>query len=206
MSRRRTLKTLGGGAALALSGCVGTRWWEDEDDTSSELSGQSETDTTDANEQDTDPGDNSNESGQEDATDDSGESKSRDRNNEESQQKPTEEETDINRDQYDQQEVSDTKARSVDDIEIDADSQIINDGSATVTGTVTNISETSIEVVDLEVVFYDTDDEYLSAQLVTITDLGAGESEQFEAGIAPDGARGQPKRVEINPDVYDRTD
>lgn len=207
-SRRYLLARFSGGLVALLSGCVGTRWWEDSEsdgpDGGTEGRDHSENESGDfstANERN-----QTNEEQSADEEENLSENNEGNEDKEESSQKPTDEETEIDRDEYEDQEVSDTEARSRDDIEIDADSQIAADGSATVTGTVTNVSDTSIDVVDLAIVFYGADDEYLSAQLVTIRDLGVDESEQFEAGITPDGAHGQPERVEITPDVYDRAD
>lgn len=201
-SRRYLLARFSGGLVALLSGCVGTRWWEDSESDGSDGG----TEGRDNSENESGDSSTANERNQTNEGQSADEEKNLSEDSEESSQKPTDEETEIDRDEYEDQEVSDTEARSRDDIEIDVDSQIAADGSATVTGTVTNVSDTSIDVVDLEIVFYGADDEYLSAQLVTIRNLGVDKSEQFDAGIAPDGAHGQPKRVEITPDVYDRAD
>lgn len=74
------------------------------------------------------------------------------------------------------------------------------------TGTVTNVSEEPIDVVDLEVSFYDESGSYLTADLVSITNLDPSKSESFEITITPDQAHGEPDHVDIQPTVYDRSD
>lgn len=210
VSRRRFLKVLAGSSGLAASaGCVGTRWWEDEQDgeeqTGSESSdaGGDETDRTDpaADENGPSPEREDDES----STEDEGEStQEHHTDDEERQHEPDEEDLEVDEDEYEDHGTSETEQRSPDDIEIDAEADLEDSGAARVAGTVTNTSETPIDVVDLEITFSDADGGYLTADLVSVHDLGAGESDSFESTITPDQARGQPGHVDIEPTVYDQ--
>lgn len=212
VSRRRLLASLGNtGILISTSGCVSTRWWEDEQSEGEEA--DSEPPNSDGDEMDrTDPAADENEpsSEQEDnesSTEDDGASTQEHQSNEEERQhKPDAEDLEVNEDEYDDHGTSETEERSPADITIEATAQLEKSGGATVRGTVTNVSDEPIDVVDLEVIFYDVSGSYLTADLVSITTLSANKSESFEVVITPDQARGEPDHVDIQPIVYDRSD
>lgn len=199
------------GILISTSGCVGTRWWEDEQSRGEET--DSEPPDSDGDETDrTDPAADENEpsSEQEDdesSTEDNGESTREHQSNEEERQhKPDEEDLEVNEDEYEDHGISETEERSPDDITIEATAQLEKSGGATVRGTVTNVSDKSIDVVDLEIIFYDVSGSYLTADLVSLTNLDPSTGEPFEVVITPDQARGEPDHVDIQPTVYDRGD
>ncbi|WP_245998668.1 FxLYD domain-containing protein, partial [Halalkalicoccus subterraneus] len=98
-----------------------------------------------------------------------------------------------------------TTARDPSAVEITADAQQASDGSLRVSGTVTNVSDQAIDVVDIELVFYGTSDEYLSATLVTVRDLEPSESREFETQPTTGTIEGDLERIDVNRTVYDVT-
>ncbi|KYH23875.1 hypothetical protein HAPAU_39540 [Halalkalicoccus paucihalophilus] len=206
ISRRQFAKFLGSiGTLVSLSGCIGTRWWEDDNDegrptgrtdTESEKNTSSEgpADTSNASEHDTD-----------DKRKNASETTSED--NTERQQYPDENATQINRNEYNETYGEyETTARDPSAVEITADAQQPTDGSLLVSGTVVNVSDRAVDVVDIELVFYGTNDAYLSATLVTVRDLESGESREFETRPTTGTIEGNIERIEANRTVYDVTD
>lgn len=206
MSRRQFTKCLGStGTLIALSGCIGTRWWEDDDDEKRPASGpdtESEENTASEGTADTD---NTNERNTDNEQKNANETTSEDTT--ERQQHPDENATEINRDAYDENYGAyETTARDPGAVEITADAQQAPDGTLLVSGTVTNVSDRAIDVVDIELVFYGTNDEYLSATLITVHDLESDESREFETQLTTGTIGGTPARIEINRRVYDVID
>ncbi|MCL7418911.1 MAG: FxLYD domain-containing protein, partial [Halalkalicoccus sp.] len=205
-SRRHFAKLLGSlGTLVFLSGCVGTRWWEDEDnekpptggaDTGSQENATSEGTATTNTTSEHDTGNertNASETNSEDNT--------------ERQQHPDENATEINRDEYDENYGEhETTARDPSEVEITADAQQAPNGSLLVSGTVTNVSDRAVDVVDIELIFYGVDDAYLSATLVTVRDLESAESREFETQPTTGTIEGNLERIEVNRTVYDVTD
>lgn len=207
VSRRQFLSGfVSSSVVVSSAGCVGTRWWEDENDTR---------ESTDSEESDDEPAPDagsstdaaSDETSEEESTETASDNESeQSADSEDRQHEPDEEDLEVDEDKYEDHGTSETEQRSTADIEIDADADLENNGGARVSGTVTNVSETSIDVVDLEFTFYDAGGNYLTADLVSVRDLEAGDSESFESTITPDQARGQPDYINIEPTVYDRAD
>jgi cytoskeletal protein RodZ len=206
ISRRHFAKLLGSmGTLISLSGCIGTRWWEDDtkedsptgstdsgsqENTSSE--GPADTDDTSEGNTNTERK-NASETASEDKTD--------------RQQHPDENATEINRDEYNETYGEyETTARDPSTVEITADAQQATDGSLLVSGTAMNVSDQAIDVVDIELVFYGTDDAYLSATLVTVRDLEPAESREFETQPNTGIIEGAVERIEANRTVYDVTE
>lgn len=205
ISRRQFVKLLGSSSTLvSLSGCIGTRWWEDDDDEKRPASGpdtgseesvtpERATDTDNTNERDTD-------NERKNASDTTSE------DNAERQRHPDENATEINRDTYDENYGAyETTARDPSAVEITADAQQASTGLLLVSGTVTNVSGRAIDVVDIELVFYGTDDEYLSATLITVRNLEPAERREFETELTTGTIGGTPARIELNRRVYDVT-
>lgn len=196
ISRRQFAKLLGCTSTLvSLSGCIGTRWWEDDDDEKRPTGG---TDTG-SRENATPEGDTD--------TDNTSERDTDSENQTDRQQQPDENATQINRDEYDENYSEyETTARDPSGVKITVDAQQVSTGSLLVSGTVTNVSDQTIDVVDIEFVFYGTDDEYLSATLVTLRDLEPSDSHEFETQPTTGTIEGDLERIDVNRTVYDVTD
>ncbi|WP_245998741.1 FxLYD domain-containing protein, partial [Halalkalicoccus subterraneus] len=152
------------GALVSLSGCIGTRWWEDDDDEKRPTGGTNTGSQENATPEGTTNTDNTSERDTEQNTTETDSENQTDR-----QQHPDENATQINRDEYDENYSEyETTARDPSAVEITADAQQASDGSLLISGMVTNVSDQTIDVVDIELVFYGTNDEYLSATLVTV--------------------------------------
>ena len=189
------------------AGCVGTRWWEEEDAETGSTDTEEPADSESESDDESPTGDTTDDTDTEESADTPSEDDSEGTSDEEERQhEPDEVDLEVDGDEYEDHGTSETEQRSPDDIEIDAEADLEDSGAARVAGTVTNTSETPIDVVDLEITFSDADGGYLTADLVSVHDLGAGESDSFESTITPDQARGQPGHVDIEPTVYDRAD
>ncbi|WP_122089811.1 FxLYD domain-containing protein [Halalkalicoccus subterraneus] len=202
--RRQFAKVLGSiGTLVSLSGCIGTRWWEDDDDEERPTGGtdnRSQENTTSEGPADTD---NTSERG----TERKNASETTSKDSTKRQQHPDENATQINRDEYNETYGEyETTTRDPSDVEITADAQQTTDSSLLVTGTATNVSDRAINVVDIEVIFYGTNDAYLSATLVTVRDLEPGENHEFEIQPTTGTIEGTLERIEVNRTVYDVTD
>lgn len=207
VSRRQFLSgVVGSSVVVPLAGCVGTRWWEDEDDTRESTDAEESDDGEPASDAGSSTNDTPDETAEEGPTETPPDNESEQSVDNNRQHEPDKEDLEVNEVKYEDHGISDTEQRSTDDIEIDAKADLENSGGARVFGTVTNVSETSIDVVDLEFTFYDAGGNYLTADLASVRDLKAGESESFESVITPDQARGQPEHVDIEPTVYNRVD
>jgi hypothetical protein len=206
ISRRQFAKFLGSiGTLVSLSGCIGTRWWEDDKDegrptgrTDTELekntSSEGPADTGDTSESDTN-------------TEQKNASETTNEGDTDRQQHPDENATQINRNEYNETYGEyETTARDPSAVEITADAQQATNGSLLVSGTVANVSDRAVDVVDIELVFYGTNDAYLSAILVTVRDLESGESREFETRPTTGTIEGNIERIEANRTVYDVTD
>lgn len=206
VSRRQLLSGIAGSNLLVTSaGCVGTRWWEEEDAETESTDTEEPDDSESVPDEETPPEETTDDIDTEESTDTPSEDDSgRTNDEEERQHEPDEEDLEVDEDEYEDHGTSETEQRSPDDIEIDAEADLEESGAARVAGTVTNVSETAIDVVDLEITFSDADGGYLTADLVPVHNLGADESDSFESTITPDQARGQPGHVDIEPTVYDR--
>lgn len=208
VSRRRILANVGGtGLLISLTGCIGTRWWEDDtDNAESSNSTGDNTNTPSSSDTQTDTEETHTDTSTDSADTNDRKETTENEENENRQHKPDEEDLEVNEDKYENHGSSETRERSPDDIMVKATAELKESGRATVTGTVTNASEEPIDVVDLEVSFYDKGGSYLTADLVSITNLDPNASESFEITITPDQARGEPDHIDIQPTVYDRSD
>lgn len=117
---------------------------------------------------------------------------------------PDEEDTEIDRDQYDDPpDQPKREERDSDDVEVKASYSVGDYGGLTIDGTVTNISDEPVDEVALEINVFDPDDEYLWGDSVGIQNIEPGASETFESGWTADEERGEVDHVEIDPMVYD---
>ncbi|WP_238532938.1 FxLYD domain-containing protein [Halalkalicoccus jeotgali] len=191
------------GTVASLSGCIETRWWEDDDDADRPTGGTDTESQENTTAEDTAESDNTSDTDSERKN----ANETIDEDNTDRQQHPDENATQINRDEYDENYGEyETTARDPSDVEITADAQQATDGSLLVSGTITNVSDRAIDVVDIELVFYGTNDAYLSATLVTVRDLGPAESREFETQPNTGTIARDLERIEVNRTVYDVTD
>ena len=117
---------------------------------------------------------------------------------------PDENETEIDRDQYNQSEPPAMEERPQSDIESTVDDIERRNGRVTVTVTVRNVSSRAIDIVDVEILFYDENGRYLDSRIETITDLEAGASETVEITVRTETIRGDPAEIELEATPMDR--
>lgn len=209
--RRRTFLTLSGGALAVSAGCVGTDGEDEESD-----DGESSAQNTDPNNISSDPGVEPNTSTGSDNDSDNNSNSDGDNNSDndtdsnastepEGQREPDEEDYEIDDENFEETGERDVEERSVDDVEITADAQAHDDGSVTLTGEITNTVDVPL-TVDLDVLFYDDAEEYIGATLISVRDIPAGETAEFEKSIGPDELQGELVSIEMEPIVYEVAD
>lgn len=89
-------------------------------------------------------------------------------------------------DEYASDEVVNESQPTTDDVTISDDELTAQAGGATVTGTLTNEGETTLDVVDIQVTFLDANGQPLTTTLWGTNNLGSGESWNFE--VSADGS------------------
>ena len=218
LSRRDVLE-LGGatGTLTAMAGCLG--WLrgggddetsdegaerdQDQDETEQPEDGNESTNETNTTEE-TDSGGDTNESGNEtqdenDTGGDGNESESANETGEEERQKePSEEDTEINEEKYNETEEREVEERPESDVEIPRDSVEASqgsDGTITVTGKLTNVSDEDIDFVDVEVNYVGETGSVIGMDLVVVRGIAAGATETFESRMGPTELDGEVDSV-----------
>ena len=208
MNRRKYLATGALTGAVTTVGCLS--WFRDDDSGDGNTSAQNDADAdgddgapTDADgnetvedaseerEQNTSDGDDD---GAENTTETENES---DQDAEDKPIAPDENETEIDRDQYNESEPAAMEERPQSDIESTVDDIERRNGRVSVTVTVRNVSSQAIDIVDVEILFYDANGGYLDSRIETITDLEAGASETVEIAVRTETIRGDPAEIEL---------
>lgn len=111
---------------------------------------------------------------------------------------PDREDVEPDRDEYDEPEEREVIERDSDDVTVDVSARE-EDGLIRMSGSVTNVSDKFIDVVDLRFEFYDSEegDEYVGGRLVSVTEIDPGDSEPFEEEIWADELQGELARAEL---------
>lgn len=178
-SRREILKATGAsGGALSMAGCLGNI------QLFGESNGDNDDQDHDQNQQDQDESDSSGQSGHE--NDEDGTTTDDDNK----QPAPADPQTDPDNMPDDDEYASDEKVSesqpTTDDVTISDDELTTQPSGATVTGTLTNEGETTLDVVDIQVTFLDASGQPLTTTLWGTNNLGPGESWNFE--VSADGS------------------
>lgn len=110
----------------------------------------------------------------------------------ERQRAPTEEDTEINRSQYNETEPRDVEDRPESDVTVETEHHISSDGSVTVRGEITNTSSEPIDFVDIEITYLNEAGEPIGMTLETVWNLksGSDESQSFIISANPVDLRG----------------
>lgn len=114
----------------------------------------------------------------------------------ERQRTPSEEDTAINRSQYNETEPREVKGRPESDADVETEQHISSDGSVTVRGEITNTSSEPIDFVDVEFTYLNAADEPIGTTIATVWDLEPGASESFIVSQTPVDLRGDVDDVE----------
>ena len=120
-------------------------------------------------------------------------------NESERQRDPTAEQTEVDREQYNQSGPARTEPRPESDVQVEiarGDISISDRRKISIEGTVTNMSSGAIDIVDIEIVYLDADGRQVGAKLVTVQDLSAGETTQFTVQTESFDLQGDPVEIE----------
>lgn len=225
-TRRTYLKLTGvTGGLLSLSGCLSWPGGDgsddsDSDDSNSGTDGNDESDgssddgggsdTNDENnsgggdtdqnhdgDQDSDTETDSTDENREGENEPANESTEGEEDEEEKPLTPDENETEVDKEQYDEpehekelKELSDSAA----DISLDVS---LGRNGARITGTITNACGCKIQSVDVDFEFYDADGAYCGSHLVSVRGLGPGESKRIDDRVAPYDLQAVPHRAKV---------
>lgn len=108
----------------------------------------------------------------------------------ERQRTPSEEDTAINRSQYNETEPQEVEERPESDVTVETEQHISSDGSVTVRGEVTNTSSQTIDFVDVELTYLNKVGEPIGTAIKTVWDLEPGASASFIVSQNPVDLRG----------------
>lgn len=188
--KRRTL-LLGGGAAVGAAGCV-SRLLGDDDNADSNPSDSNNQDTTSsdnstAQTNDTAPGNTSEQanstSGNQNETRETKETNGTNETNQTEQERqplPDENDTTIDRDQYNSSAEREVEELSGENVQLTATYNEQQDGSIIVSGQAENVTDQPIDFVDIRVLYYDANKNVIGEDLVVVNELAAGETKPWD--------------------------
>lgn len=120
--------------------------------------------------------------------------------NEERQRTPTEEQTEVNRSDYNETSIRETTERPQSDVEIAGTSPFtMPDGVVVVSPTITNVSDEAIDFVDLDIFYLDESDREVGHSTDIVRDLGPGEINEFSGSASPADLTGEVDDARVEP-------
>ena len=163
---------------------------QDQDETDQPENGNESTNETNSNEE-ADSGGDTNESDdtqdENDTSGDGNENESDTENETEEEQEPLtpdENETEVNESKYEDPEQAELTELDESAADISLNIDLGQDG-ASITGEITNACGCEIQSVDVDIEFYDAAGDYCGSHLITVHDLGPGESERVAEHVPP---------------------
>ncbi|ADJ14504.1 FxLYD domain-containing protein [Halalkalicoccus jeotgali] len=198
MNRRQYLKTGGAtGLALGTAGCLGWLPWRDDSDQKQVQEGAPSEGSDEPTENDTSP-----ETDEQSATGEKEEDKRTEAENESEGERnplPDENDTEIDREQYNESEERDVTELDESSVSVVTDATVDDSGSVTVQIKVTNTTDATIDGVDLEVIYLDSAGKEIGLDLKVVQGLGPRGTESVEARASPVDLRGDIAEVSVTP-------
>jgi hypothetical protein len=199
ISRRRLVSYIGtSGATIALSGCVGSQWWEEDEEEAEEGVEQAEEPDENGNvsEGTSDSGTDHNDEQQTEDDYNSGE----DEGDKEEQPElaPDEEDIGPDRDQYEEDE-AEWESLPSDAVSLKADVTLGEQDAVEVRGIATNETDEPIALVNIELEYLDEAGNTVGYSGATVRDLAPGGSEEWTSSVEPDELRDDADEVTVRP-------
>jgi hypothetical protein len=199
ISRRRLMSYIGtSGATIALSGCVGSQWWqEDEEEAEEGLEQAEETDENgNVSEGTSDSGGDHDDEQQ--AEDDHNGGEGGGDEEEQPELAPDEEDVRPDRDQYEEDEAEWEDLPS-DAVSLEADVTLGEQGAVEVGGIATNETDEPIALVNIELEYLDEAGNTVGYSGATVRDLTPGSSEEWTSSVEADELHDDANEVTIRP-------
>lgn len=199
ISRRRLVSYIGtSGATIALSGCVGSQWWEEDEEEAKEGDEQAEEPDENGNISEDTSDSEAHHDDEQQAEDEHNSGEDEGDEEEQPELVPDEEDVGPDRDQYEEDEAEWEDLPS-DAVSLEADVTLGGQGAVEVRGIATNETDEPIALVNIELEYLDEGGNTVGYSGADVQDLPAGGSEEWTSSVEADELRDDADEVTIRP-------
>lgn len=186
------------GATIALSGCIGSQWWEEDEKEAEEGGEQAEEPDENGNVPEGTADSETDHDDEQQAEDEHNSGEDGDDEEEQPELAPDKEDVGPDRDQYEEDAVEWEDLPS-DAVSLEADITLGEQGAVEVRGIATNETDDLIDLVNIELEYLEEAGNTVGYSGATVQDLPAGGSEEWTSSVEPDELRDDANEVTIRP-------